>query len=153
MDCSRCRIIGQIASFAALDPADRWLAVRAISLTLLFRAALWVAPFPAVRALADRRLARAPGHRTSDRWPLAVRAAVTRARRTVPWSSCLVSALVAEWLLRDGRHPCRLTIGVAPDGDSPLDAHAWVESGRWLVTGDGALERYRPLVAFSTPAR
>ncbi len=145
--------MGRLASFAALDPVDRALAVRAIGLTVLFRAALWVASFPTVRAFADRRLARAPARRAPDRWPLAVRAAVRRAERTVPASSCLVRALVAEWLLRDGGHSCCLTVGVAPDGDATLDAHAWVESGSWLVTGDGALERYRPLVAFSTPAR
>jgi hypothetical protein len=143
----------RLASFLALDPADRVLAVRAIGLTVLFRVALRVAPFPTVRAFADRRLARAPGRRAPERWPLAVRAAVKRAERTVPASTCLVLALVAEWLLRDGGHPCRLTVGVAPDGATALDAHAWVESGSCLVTGDGALERYRPLVAFSTPAR
>ena len=115
--------------------------------------ALWVLPFQQVRAVADRRLARAPRRREGDRWPAAVRAAVERAARTVPWSTCLVRALVAEWLLRDGGHACRLSLGVSPVCADALDAHAWVESGEWTVTGGAPGGRYRPLVAYTSAAR
>jgi hypothetical protein len=136
-----------------LSSADRALAVRAVTLTVLFRVALWIAPFRTVRAFADRRMQGPVTCPANDRWPQAVRAAVSRAGRTVPASSCLVRALVAEWLLRDGGHACRLTLGVARTGEAILEAHAWVESGGRLIAGDGPLDRYRPLVSYSTPAR
>lgn len=60
---------------------------------------------------------------------------------------------MAERLLRQGGHSARLSIGVAdaaPPGESrvTLDAHAWVESGGVLVTGDDPRGRYRVLATF-----
>jgi len=95
----------------------------------------------------------AAGARSGNAWPLAVRRAVLRAARSLPASSCLAQSLVAERLLRRGGSDARLTIGVAPVSAAnaervTLDAHAWVESGGVLVTGDDPHERYRILATF-----
>ena len=91
--------------------------------------------------------------RSGGEWPRAVRRAVLRASRSLPGSTCLAQSLVAERLLRRGGSHALLTIGVAPadSANAPrvtLDAHAWVESGGVLVTGDDPRERYRILATF-----
>ncbi len=134
-----------------LPAAEKTLAVRAIFYLALTRVALRLLSFDRLHALmAGRTVAAA---RTDEMWPLAVRRAVLRASRSLPGSSCLAQSLVAERLLRRGGSHARLTIGVAPaDATSAtratLDAHAWVESGGVLVTGDDPHERYRILATF-----
>jgi hypothetical protein len=141
----------RLRNYSRLPAAEKTLAVRAIIYLVLTRAALRALPFDRAHALMAGR--RAAGARTGEAWPLAVRRAVLRASRSLPGSSCLAQSLVAERLLRRGGSHARLTIGVAPaDAASAahvtLDAHAWVESGGVLVTGDDPHERYRILATF-----
>lgn len=104
-------------------------------------------PFPRLRQLVDW-LGRARPGAADEGVARAVRRAVDRAARSMPGSACLDQALTAELLLRRAGQPVRVSIGVAPDG-RPLDAHAWVESGGFLVTGDTEdLHTYRTLVVF-----
>ena len=120
-----------------------WLVVTRVGLRLF--------SFNRVHALTAGRSR--DGARCREDWPLSVRRAVLRASRSLPGSSCLAQSLVAERLLREGGHGARLSIGVANRGGSiaspiALDAHAWVESGGVLVTGDDPHEQYRVLATF-----
>lgn len=125
--------------------------MRAIGWLVLTRAGLRLLSFDRLRALiATRPPAGTPA---SDAWPRAVRRAVLRAARSLPRSSCLAQSLVAERLLREGGHAARFSIGVADacaadETRVTLDAHAWVESGGVLVTGDDPREYYRILATF-----
>jgi len=138
----------RIRSYSRLPAAEKALAVRAIFSLAFVRVALRLLSFDRVHALMAGQSA--PGARSGDAWPLAVRRAVLRASRSLPGSSCLAQSLVAERLLRRGGSQARLTIGVAPADAQrvTLDAHAWVESGGVLVTGDDPHERYRILATF-----
>ncbi|MFI5246196.1 MAG: lasso peptide biosynthesis B2 protein, partial [Gemmatimonadales bacterium] len=136
----------RLRSFSRLPAGERRLAARAIAWLVVTRTALHVLPFDRLHTLlAGRPRAGAP---VPDDGPLAVRRAIVRASRALPASSCLAQSLVAERLLREGGHGARLSIGVAAADRSHearvgLDAHAWVESGGVLVTGDDPHGRFQ----------
>jgi Transglutaminase-like superfamily len=118
------------------------------------RVGLRTMPFPRLRRFVDRltRGRRADSDATAAR---AVRRAVDRASRTVPGSACLAQALTAELLLRRDGCEARLIIGVAVSGTATerlsLDAHAWLESGGVVVTGEvEQLGTYSTLAVFET---
>jgi transglutaminase superfamily protein len=141
----------RLRNYSRLPAAEKTLAARAILCLAVTRVALRLLSFDRARALMAGRAAVGP--RSNNAWPLAVRRAVLRASRSLPGSSCLAQSLVAERLLRRGGSHARLTIGVAPASAADaervtLDAHAWVESGGVLVTGDDPHERYRILATF-----
>jgi transglutaminase superfamily protein len=138
----------RLRNFSRLAPAEKALAVRATFLLAFTRAALRLFSFDRLHALMAGGAIGAA--RADDAWPLAVRRAVLRASRSLPGSSCLAQSLVAERMLRRGGSHARLTIGVASTDAQrvTLDAHAWVESGGVLVTGDDPRERYRILATF-----
>lgn len=145
----------RLRNFAALPAREQRLALTAIAWLALTRVALRVVSFNRVHALvagpdvAPTRTTAARG----DDGPRAVRRALLRASRSLPGCTCLAQSLVAERLLRRGGHAARLSIGVADtalpgDARVTLDAHAWVESGGVLVTGDDPHGRYRVLATF-----
>jgi hypothetical protein len=141
----------RLRNYSRLPSPEKALAARAIFVLAFARLALRMLPFDRAHALMAGRAALAA--RSDDGWPLAVRRAVLRATRSLPGSSCLAQSLVAERLLRRGGSHARLTIGVAPVDSAnaqrvTLDAHAWVESGGVLVTGDDPHERYKILATF-----
>lgn len=140
----------RLRSFLALPAFERGLALRALGWLFVLTLATRRLSFPRVRQLVERR---PPGPRRSDEWPRAVRRAMKRAERSLPGSTCLTRALTAELLLRRGGHPARLSIGVASGAAGiPLDAHAWVESGSLVVTGDAALPSYAPILVLGAPS-
>jgi hypothetical protein len=150
----------RLRSFSRLPRDERRLAVRALGWIVAVRAGLIVLPFTRVRTLIAGELRQVPPRRAE--WPLVVRRAVQRASRSLPGTTCLAQSIVAERLLRSAGHAARLSIGVAttviegaPAADAPaasrragLDAHAWVESGGVLVTGDDPHGRYQLLASF-----
>lgn len=73
----------------------------------------------------------------------AIAAAATR----VPWrADCLIRAMAAaRWLRREGAG-WKLSIGVRREPDGRLGAHAWLESGGVVVTGNlPDLDTFRPI--------
>lgn len=139
----------RLGNFARLPREERLLALRALAWMMIARAGLAMLPFTRVRSLTGG-VARGAGNSPAE-WPSMVRRAVLRASRSLPGSSCLAQSLVAERLLLQGGCDAQLSIGVAPPVERPggparsLDAHAWVESGGMLVTGDDPHERYELL--------
>ncbi|MBX9928020.1 MAG: lasso peptide biosynthesis B2 protein [Gemmatimonadaceae bacterium] len=139
----------RLRNFVALDAGARALAWRALLWTALLRVAVAVVRFARLRRWAEATTPR-PGANYDAR---AVRRAVLRAQRLLPGTRCLVAALVAERLLRQGALPARVTIGVAKAGPT-LDAHAWVESGDVTVCGDDVPRaHYRALATFDAGTR
>jgi hypothetical protein len=65
----------------------------------------------------------------------------------LPWTvRCLPRAIVARTLLSRYGHDPTVRVGVDPDGDGSLSAHAWVECGEDVVVGDvDDRDRYAPL--------
>lgn len=167
--------LSRLRSFAALPAAERRLALSATGWLLAARVAFALLPFAVIRRWVDSGAGSSgatppratplrttpppvgpPSAASTAEWPHLVRRAVLRAARTMPGSTCLARALVAQRLLRAGGHPAQLTLGVAhgplAGAERALEAHAWVESGGIFVAGDAELERYASLASFGGSA-
>lgn len=143
-------LISRLRTASALSWDERYLALRAIALLALSRAALLLLGYARTRRVVDRSPV---GVRRGPEFAAAVRRAMQRAARSLPGSTCLPQALVAARLLRTAGLPAELTIGVAY-GASPaigLHAHAWVRSGDLVVVGDADLARYTELSGAQAP--
>lgn len=124
--------------------ADVLLTLEAAAALAGFRLALRVLPFPRVLSLA-RATRRQASRRSSTCAPLAVRHAVLRAARLLPFRvTCLPVALAACALLGRQGHAGVLRIGVRSAGDAPLEAHAWVEHEGSILIGDLPGDPYVP---------
>ena len=100
---------------------------------------------PALRAGGGRvrRLARVLVGSSDDRIVWAIEATGRRLGRL---SSCLVRALVAEFVLDSKDGPVHLTIGVKRTGDA-LEAHAWVTRQNHILIG-ATSDQFIPLVTW-----
>lgn len=126
-----------------MPAADRALLIRTIGLLAVARVALWVLPFRSARRLVTRR----PGGRLRPVTLEQVRWAVDVGQRIIPDATCLPQALAAESLLTRGGHPLALRVGVRKSPDGRFDAHAWVESGGYVIVGrlPGGLGEFAPM--------
>lgn len=84
--------------------------------------------------------------------PPAVRAvswAVQVAARNLPWApTCLARAVAAKLMLRRRGIPSTLYLGVAHEG-SAIRAHAWLRSGKAILTGAEANRGFTAVCWFS----
>jgi hypothetical protein len=141
-----------LRKFVARSWADKVLLVRAFWLVSGVRLGLWALPFRTVQRLVDHPVALpvvSPGEgalRTEYAYQRRVVGAVEAiGRRLLGDKPCLVQALVAQRLMRQGGYDSALRIGVAKDGRELL-AHAWLERGGRVIIGGGTSPvRYKPL--------
>lgn len=67
-----------------------------------------------------------------------------------PWdSNCLAQALAGKIMLRRRGIVSTLYLGVAKGERGTLDAHAWLRSGTFILTGGGNLSRYAVTATFA----
>lgn len=140
----------RLRKFVRLSAAEQRLLITAALLLAAMRLALWVLPFATLRRMVAR-LARTPSRarRGAPHSPERVGWAVQTAGRSMPaCGNCLAQALTAHVLLRRLGYENRLRLGVARGAASPLEAHAWVESGGAVLVGAGAVARYTPFPEF-----
>jgi hypothetical protein len=80
---------------------------------------------------------------------LAIRRALLRAARRLPWhSSCLVRAVGGHFMARRRRLPSVIHLGARANPSQELSAHAWLCCGEIDVVGAEIAEEYTPIVAF-----
>ncbi len=78
----------------------------------------------------------------------AVRHAILRASRGLPWNStCLVRALAAQMMLRRRHLPSVLQFGVRSGAAIELSAHAWLRCGDMDIVGAETRAEYTPIAA------
>jgi hypothetical protein len=125
--------------YRALGTSERAWIVRAAVTLALTRVGLWILPLGALRRLLDTHQR---DRRSSD--PRVIAWAVAAAGRRIPWSTCLVEALAADYLLRRAGFAPELRIGMRRGASVvPLEAHAWVMcGGQVLIGNDQALDQY-----------
>lgn len=141
----------RLIRFIRLERTEKYLLVETALLFLTLRAAISLVRFDVVLA-TRRRLARSP-FLSRDPAPAVDRLvwAVDVASRVLRMKGCLIRALVMDAMLMRRQLPSELRIGVAKDGETLFEAHAWVESGGRVLVGAGDIDRFSPLNA--TPAR
>ncbi len=143
---------------ARMPAAERRALTAAVVWCTVASVVLKVIPFRTVAAWLGRTqlgTASDEGDRTMSREESAivrrVAWAVSRAARWLPWKPvCLPQAVTAQWMLRRSRIPSTLYLGIDPNGS--YDAHAWVRSGRVIVTGGPSVQRYAVVAAFASVA-
>lgn len=138
------RIIDLWRRFCRLEQADRWLVVEAVVLMGTAQAGLRTVSFLSLRRVFDaaKRL-RSNSKVATSRIAWAIGAAA----QVLPRRTCLHDALAADVMLCRRGYPSALRLGVRKGqaDDVQLEAHAWVESGDAIVSGQLAtLNDYRP---------
>ena len=138
-----------LRQFRDLPEVERKLLLRTFALVAAIRLLLWVVPFRFARRLVSARsavssaLAQIPMKRLS--W------SVQASAKRIPGASCLTQALALQRLMVQAGHTADLRIGVAKDGSRGLASHAWLEhEGEILIGDNGDLERYSPILAWSS---
>lgn len=128
-----------------LSGAEQSLALRMTIFLLVLRAGLNLLPWKVVlrvMAAAEKRFA-APGpvdaqYRERVRW------AVSAAGKVVLGDDgCLPQALAVHFMYRRKCLPAELVLGVMKGADGQLVAHAWVESGGEIATGEARRDLMR----------
>jgi Transglutaminase-like superfamily len=141
--------MSRVHRFAALEPAERRLMLRAWATVALLRAATLLVSYGRVRGIVARlgRSGRGAGAGTRPA-PEQIARAVMRAGALVPGGrNCLVRALAAEALLARFGYPVALRFGIARTASGALIGHAWLESDGHVLVGDFEPDRYAELRA------
>jgi len=127
-----------------------WLGVaRGAILALPFR---WTARLFALSPGETQTVVNPDSPEVTQRIAWALRVASARS----PWrSTCLAQALAGSVMLRRRRLPGTLVLGVArSDAEGrQLMAHAWLSSGRAIITGIDEHERYNAVAKFTVNRR
>ena len=141
--------MNSLRQFRDLPAVERKLLLQTFTLVASIRLLLWTVPFRFARRLVSTRpavspaLAQFPVKRLS--W------SVQASAKRIPGASCLTQALALQRLLVRAGHTADLRIGVAKDDVSRLASHAWLEhEGEVLIGDNGELERYSPILAWSS---
>jgi hypothetical protein len=81
--------------------------------------------------------------------PVKIEHAIRRASRlTLHESKCYDQALTAKALLGQSGLPATIYFGLAKGSDSQLMAHAWVRTGKSIITGKTGMERFTVVACF-----
>ena len=126
---------------------DKVLLLRSLGLVVTVRFGLWVLPYRTVQRLVQTTTD-VPPVTTQEGAPYqrrVVAAVEAVGRRLLGDKPCLVQALVAQRLLRQGGYETLLHLGVSKEGQTLL-AHAWLEREGYVVIGGGRSQfQYTPL--------
>ena len=81
-----------------------------------------------------------------------VERSLKRVQPYTPWdSNCLAQAFTARQMLKHRGLPATIYLGVAFKEDrSDLIAHAWLRTGRWVITGWAERTSFRTVAVFGT---
>jgi hypothetical protein len=76
--------------------------------------------------------------------------AVSNASHYLPWkSTCLVQAIAAKAMLKRRGVPSTLYLGVAKNGETQLQAHAWLRCEDRILAGQQGMENYFVISTFA----
>lgn len=82
---------------------------------------------------------------------LQINRSIRRTSRYCPWeSNCLVQSITGKMMLKRRKIPSTLYLGIARDGEkeSGLKAHAWLRSGKHILTGNKGLKQFTVVSTF-----
>jgi hypothetical protein len=144
--------MSRLRKFLALPPADRGCLLEAAGWLGLARLALLVLPFRWVARLLGRQMARSPEEAGAAPVELLNRIswALATASRHLPWDClCLAQALAGKAMLQRRGVPSTLYLGLAKDGESQLQAHAWLRCGARILTGRPGMAGFTVIATFA----
>lgn len=127
-----------------LVEAGFWLVVARLAILILpFR---WIAPVLGRQmALSVKESGLAPIELLDH-----ISWAVTTASRHLPWDRmCLVQAMAGKAMLKVRGLPSTLYLGLAKNGETQLQAHAWLRYGERILTGWQGMGGYTVIANFA----
>jgi hypothetical protein len=131
---------------------DRWLLMQAVSglgvarLAVLTLPLRWIAPFLG-HYMQESPATDRPAQQTMV---MRVSWAVCTMSRYTPWeSTCLAQAIAAKRMLQRLQIPSTLYLGVARNDAGGVEAHAWLRSGKRVVTGAPGMARFTTVGTFA----
>ena len=131
------------------------LLIAAFFLTGFFRFVILLLPFRMIARFMGRESVETTYNCTGEhQYKIrAVRWAVGTVSRYTPWKSlCMVQALTAQLLLRCFSIPSTLYLGVTKN-NGQLAAHAWLRSGKEIVTGGDAMSDFQAIACYGSDGR
>jgi hypothetical protein len=150
---SSVRLTSPWQTYHLLSWGDRGLLVEAQALLAVARLVVLLVPFRFYSSYLGMHMAESPvgENNAAPRTTLRrVAWAIGAISRRAPWRCrCLEQALAAKVMLRVRGVPNTLYLGVARSADKQLEAHAWVRSGPFYVTGGNGRDRYAVVSTFS----
>lgn len=144
-------LFSKLSKFLRLSWADRWLMLEALTWLGLARLAVLTLPFRWIAPHMGQTQAVSPtDDATVDPDRLRrVALAIRRVSRHTPWdSNCLAQAIAAKRMLHRRHINSTLYLGLAKDDDQ-LEAHAWLRSGPFILTGGRGSRCYTVVATFS----
>ena len=111
--------------------------------------AIWMLPFRIIAKELGIAMVESPLDHGKEAEVRKIAMAISRAeRRTLVRNNCYNRALTAKLMLSRRNISCTFFLGLSKSGDG-LKAHAWVRSGRLIVTGESEIISYTPVSFFS----
>ena len=139
---SAARFKEKLVRFGELDPADKWLFLRAVSWLAVARLMLIVMPFQRLAARLSAEAGASDAQPDQD-FLNRVSFAVAAAANNVPWrSDCLPQAIAARILLKRQGYASIIHLGVEKSSPDAVVGHAWLSCGETVVTGGEQAGRY-----------
>lgn len=125
-----------LAKFIRYSPLRKRLVVEALVLSAYYRYLIWKKPFKSYCGKIGTERFETAEERISDHVLWETKYAVSSVCQRTPWESkCLVQALTAKKILNRRGFPCTLYMGVMPDKEKGMVAHAWLRCGTSYITG------------------
>lgn len=145
--------MGKVSSFLRMPAAEKALVLQAFILLPFCHCCVRLFPFRIIVNLFSlQQIDGIPQFHLSenDKYSATlVGWSITRTGR-LPFfanSRCLARALAGRFLLKQKKLPAILTIGTNLQNET-MTAHAWLQCGELIVTGEAEHQKYRAIVSF-----
>ena len=144
----------KVKRFFTLPPEEKRLFLEAYSMLALMRAAILTISFKRLtRSLHHSKGTVKPGTLTDEQLDTAKRIGkvINQAMGNTPWeSACLAQALTAQRMLKKRNIPGVFYLGVKKDKgvEEKMEAHAWLQCGESIITGERGHEAFTVLSVF-----
>ena len=142
----------RLGKFLRLSSFDRRLFVEAAIWLGVARLAVVVMPFRWITPFLGRHMAESPQTTESEHKeiPERISRAVQTASRHMPWECiCLVQAMAGKGMFKRRGVPSTLYLGLLNTGEEKLKAHAWLRSGKVIVSGRQGLTEFTVVSTFA----
>ena len=141
-----------LGKFLRLSSSDRRLFVEAAIWLGIARLALLVVPFRWIAPFLGKHMAESPEteERAHKQFVERISWVVQTASRHLPWKcKCLVKAIAGKCMFKRRRVPSTLYLGLLKDEEEKLKAHAWLRSGKAIVSGHQGVTEYTVVSTFA----
>ena len=138
---------------------NRYFLLETLCLLAIARLVIVVLPFRWVAPYLGQRMAETPIENLQLEQQQQLRQVAWAIRKLsphTPWQSkCLVQAIAAKYMLQRRHINSTLYLGVMRNGvddqssPEPLKAHAWLRSGRMLLTGGQGYKQFTVVATFA----